>query len=49
MKDLLHVDIYTKDGEFVRGTQIREEGIYIARKMALTTGGRTALVQYRLC
>ena len=28
-RGLLHVEIYTKDGEFVRSTQIPEEGIYL--------------------
>ena len=42
-KDLLHVDIYTKDGEFVRGTQIHEEGIYDSNGITVTTEGRIAV------
>ena len=42
-KDLLHVDIYTKDGEFVRGTQIHEEGIDYLGGITLTTEGRIAV------
>ena len=43
-KDLLHVDIYTKDGEFVRSTQIHEEGINYLDGVIVTTEGRVALV-----
>ena len=43
-KDLLHVDIYTKDGEFVRGTHIQEKGIYYLRGITVTTEGRIAVV-----
>ena len=43
-KDLLHVDIYTKDGEFVRGTQIHEEGILYSGGITVTTEGRIAVV-----
>ena len=42
-KDLLHVDIYTKDGEFVRGTQIHEEGIDYLAGITVTTEGRIAV------
>ena len=42
-KDLLHVDIYTKDGEFVRGTQIHEEGIAGLGGITVTTEGRIAV------
>ena len=42
-KDLLHVDIYTKDGEFVRGTQIHEEGIGYLGGITVTTEGRIAV------
>ena len=43
-KDLLHVDIYPKDGEFVRGTQIHEEGIGDLQGITVTTEGRIAVV-----
>ena len=43
-KDLLHLDIYTKDGEFVRGTQIHEEGIYDLQGITVTTEGRITVV-----
>ena len=43
-KDLLHLDIYTKDGEFVRGTQIHEEGIYDLNGITVTTEGRITVV-----
>ena len=42
-RDLLHVDIYTKDGEFVRGTQIHEERIYGLGGITVTTEGRIAV------
>ena len=42
-KDLLHVDIYTKDGEFVRGTQTHEEGIDYLGGITVTTEGRIAV------
>ena len=43
-KDLLHVDVYTKDGEFIRGTHIQEKGIYYLRGITVTTEGRIAVV-----
>ena len=43
-KRLLHVDIYTKDGEFVRGTQIHEEGINHSEGITVITEGRIAVV-----
>ena len=43
-KDLLHVDIYTKDGEFVRSTQIHERGINDLGGVTVTTEGRIAVV-----
>ena len=47
-KYLLHVDIYTKDGEFVRGTQIHEERIGYLGGITVTTEGRVAVVcEYR--
>ena len=43
---LLHVEIslYTKDGEFVRSTQIHEEGIHNVQGITMTTEGRIAVV-----
>ena len=48
-KDLLHVDIYTKDGEFVRGTQIYfQEWIGYLGGITITTEGRIAAAcEYR--
>ena len=43
-KDLLHVEIYTKDGEFVRSTQIHEERVFCLRGITVTTEGRIAVV-----
>ena len=42
--NLLQVEIYTKDGEFVRSTQIHEEGIKHVREITVTTEGRIAVV-----
>ena len=42
--ELLHVDIYTKDGEFVRGTQIQQKQIYRLGGITVTTEGRIAAV-----
>ena len=42
-KDLLHVEIFTKHGEFVRNTQIHEEGIHYLQGMTVTTEGRIAV------
>ena len=42
-KDLLHVDIYTKDGEFARSTQIHEKNIDYLRGITATTKRRFAL------
>ena len=47
-KDLLHVEIYTKDGEFVRCTQIHGKRIGILRGMTVTTEGYIAVV-YKCC
>ena len=48
-KGILHVEIYTKDGEFVRSTHIHQEGIYRTRGMTVTTEGRIAVVcRYRV-
>ena len=43
-KDVLHVDIYTINGKFVRGTQIYEERIGFLKGMTVTTEGRIAVV-----
>ena len=43
-EDLLHVDIFTKDGDFVRSTQIHEEGITFITGMTVTTDGRIAVI-----
>ena len=43
-KYLLYVEISTKDGEFVRSTQIHEEGIEFVRGITVTTEGRIAVV-----
>ena len=40
---LLYVGIYTKDGEFVRSTQIHEEGIWDVTGITVTTEGRIAV------
>ena len=42
--NLLHVGIYTKDGEFVRSTQIHEEGVEYVTGITMTTEGRIAVV-----
>ncbi|XP_078378087.1 uncharacterized protein LOC144661261 [Oculina patagonica] len=44
-KDLLVVQVYTKDGEFVRSTQIHDERIgYYVEGITVTTEGRIAVV-----
>ena len=43
-KKHLRVEIYTKDGEIVRSTQIHEERIQYLRGMTVTMEGRIALV-----
>ena len=40
----LHVEIYTKDGEFVRSTQIHEERIDYVEEITVTTEGRITVV-----
>ncbi len=44
-KDLLHIEIYTKDGEFTCSNQIYEKGIHIFKLggMTVTTEGRIAV------
>ena len=44
MTDLLQVDIYTKDGEFVRSAQIYEEGIWYLNAITVNTEGRIAVI-----
>ncbi len=44
-KDLVHVDVYTKDGEFVSSTQIHDERIGVWG-MTVTTEGRIAVVNH---
>ena len=43
-KELLHVQIYSKDGEFVRTTQIHVKEIFLLRGITVTTEGRIAVV-----
>ena len=43
-KERLHMEIYTKDGEFVRCTEIHEERIEYLRGITVTKEGRIALV-----
>lgn len=42
-KNLLKVEIYTKDGESVHGTRIHEERICYLKGMAISTTGRIAM------
>jgi len=47
VSDLLRVEIFTKDGEFVRSTQspqIPKVGMYITRGMTVTKNGRIAVL-----
>ena len=41
--DILHIEIYTKDGEFVRSTPVNMGQFYILLGMAVTTEGRIAV------
>jgi len=43
-KDLLHVEIFTKDGDFVRSTQIHEEGIRYVAGLTVTMDGKIAVL-----
>ena len=43
-KELLHVQIYSKDGKIVRTTQIHVKEIYVIRGMTVTTEGRIAVI-----
>ena len=44
--DILHIEIYTKDGEFVRSTPVNMGQSYYLIGMAVTTEGRIALVTW---
>ena len=43
--DALYVEIFTKDGDFVRSTQIHEEGIDWIKGITVTKDGRIAVLQ----
>ena len=43
-KERLHIEIYTKDGEFVHSTHIHEERIEYLRGITVTLEGSIALV-----
>ncbi|PFX11314.1 RING finger protein nhl-1, partial [Stylophora pistillata] len=43
-KELLQVEIYSKDGEFVRSVEIQIDGIYYVTGITVTTEGRIAVV-----
>ncbi|KAL9967062.1 hypothetical protein ACROYT_G025225 [Oculina patagonica] len=43
-KQCLHLELYTKDGEFVRSTQIHEDGIEYLRGITMTMEGGIAIV-----
>jgi len=43
-KGVLHMEIYTKDGKFVRSTQIDDEEIDVLQGIAVNTKGRIAVV-----
>jgi len=40
----LHVEVFTKDGDFVRSTQIHEEPILSIQGVTVTTDGRIAVL-----
>ena len=44
--DILHIEIYTKDGEFVRSTSVNMGQSYFLMRMAVTTEGRIALLTW---
>ena len=44
--DILHIEIYTKDGEFVRSTPVNMGQSYYLKGMAVTTEDRIALVTW---
>ena len=47
-KELLHVQIYSKDGEFLRSTQIHVKDIFYLKGMTVSTLGRIAIVYTHL-
>ena len=44
--DILHIEIYTKDGEFVRSTLVNMGQSYFLIGMAVTTEGRIAVATW---
>ena len=44
--DILHIEIYTKDGEFVRSTPVNMGQFYFLIGMAVTTEGRIAVATW---
>ena len=44
--DILHIEIYTKDGEFVRSTPVNMGQLYSLLGMAVTTEGRIAVATH---
>ena len=44
--DILHIEIYTKDGEFVRSTPVNMGQSYSMTGMAVTTEGRIAVATH---
>ena len=44
--DILHIEIYTKDGEFVRSTSVNMGQSYFLMRMAVTTEGRIAVATW---
>ena len=44
--DILHIEIYTKDGEFVRSTSVNMGQSYTLMRMAVTTEGRIAVATW---
>ena len=44
--DILHIEIYTKDGEFVRSTSVNMGQSYFLTGMAVTTEGRIAVATW---
>ena len=44
--DILHIEIYTKDGEFVRSTSVNMGQSYFLKGMAVTTEGRIAVATW---
>ena len=48
VRDILHIEIYTKDGEFVRSTPFNLGQSYSLTGMAVTTEGHIAVVLCRV-